>query len=51
VGVVDDVICHRKLCKVKPDIRLFRNPGGDGHNDCLEGMGDERFLEKLLEFE
>jgi len=24
---------------------------GDGHNDWLEGIGDERFLEKLFEFE
>ena len=51
MGVVNDVICRRKLCKVKPDIRWFRNPGGDEHNDWLKGMGDERFLEKLFEFE
>ena len=28
MGVVNDVICRRKLCKVEPDIRWFRNPGG-----------------------
>jgi len=51
VGVVNDVICRRKFGKVKPVIRWFRNPGKDGHNDWLEGMGHERFLEKLFEFE
>ena len=29
----------------------FKIQGGDGHNDWLEGMGHERFLEKLFEFE
>ena len=37
-----------QLCKVKRDIRWCPNPGGDGQNDWLEGLGDERFLENCL---
>jgi len=30
---------------------VVSNPRGDEHNDWLEGIRDERFFEKLFEFE
>jgi len=51
MGVVHDVMVAGSCVRSNRTLGCLEIQGGEGHNDWLEGIDDERFLEKLFEFE